>query len=202
MQPPDGPPICTALYALPSGIPPPMSKTTWRIVVPMATSTRPVWVTLPERAKTLVPLLVSVPTAAKASGPIVMRCGMLASVSTLLMMVGLPNSPWTAGKGGPRTRHAAPALDAVDQRGLLAADERAGAHLDDDVQVEAADQRCSGPSRPAVVGLFDCLLAAVGWPADTRPECRRTPSTPRSRRRRWPCLPAAGADRPRSPPGP
>ena len=66
----------------------------------MATSTRPVRATLPERAKTLVPLLVGVPTALNQSAPSATSIGTLASVSTLLMIVGLPNKPLTAGNGG------------------------------------------------------------------------------------------------------
>ena len=54
------------------------------------------------------------------------------------MTVGLPKSPATRRERRPRPRHAALALDAVDQRGLLAADERAGAHLDDELEGEAA----------------------------------------------------------------
>ena len=68
MQPPEGPPICTALHALPSGMPPPTPKTTSRMVVPIGTSTRPVRRTMPDRANTLVPLLPVVPTAANHAG--------------------------------------------------------------------------------------------------------------------------------------
>ena len=61
---------------------------------------------------------------------------MLAKVSTLLMSVGRPHSPATAGIRRPRARRAAPALDRRDQRGLLAADERAGAEPDVDLEGE------------------------------------------------------------------
>ena len=63
----------------------------------MGTSTSPVLHTLPASAKTLVPLLFSVPTEANQSGPSRMTTGTLARVSTLLMTVGLPHSPLTAG---------------------------------------------------------------------------------------------------------
>ena len=46
---------------MPFRMPPPMSKTTSRMVVPMGTSMRPVFTTLPVRAKALVPGLVLVP---------------------------------------------------------------------------------------------------------------------------------------------
>jgi len=38
MQPPEGPPVCAALNALPSGMPPPISKMIWRSVMPIGTS--------------------------------------------------------------------------------------------------------------------------------------------------------------------
>ena len=77
-----------------------MSNTILRMGVPIATSTRPVRATLPDRAKTLVPLLVFVPRALNRSAPIESTVGRFARVSTLLMIVGLPNRPLTAGKGG------------------------------------------------------------------------------------------------------
>ena len=48
----------------------------------------------------MVPLDVSVPIDANHSGPLTMICGMLANVSTLLMIVGCPNRPLFAGNGG------------------------------------------------------------------------------------------------------
>ena len=56
-QPPEGPPVCTALNVLPPGMPPPISKTISRRVIPMGTSTRPVLFTLPTSENTLVPEL-------------------------------------------------------------------------------------------------------------------------------------------------
>ena len=100
MHPPEGPPIWAALYFFPLGIPPPMSKMICRILVPMATSTRPVRLTLPDSAKTFVPLLPAVPTEANHCAPLANSRGRLARVSTLLMTVGLSNRPRTAGKGG------------------------------------------------------------------------------------------------------
>ena len=78
MQPPEGPPVWAALNFLPFGIPPPISSTISRRVVPIGTSTRPVLWILPPSAKTLVPLLFSVPIEANHSGPFRMICGMLA----------------------------------------------------------------------------------------------------------------------------
>ncbi len=68
--------------------------------MPIGTSTKPVFRSLPVRANTLVPLLFSVPIAANCAAPCRSMCGRLASVSTLLMTVGLPNNPLVDGKGG------------------------------------------------------------------------------------------------------
>src|ERR1039457_7152477 len=100
MQPPDGPPVCTALHFLPSGIPPPISLTTSRSVIPMGTSISPVLVTRPARANTLVPLLFSVPIPANQAAPLRTMGATLANVSTLLMRVGLSHRPDSAGYGG------------------------------------------------------------------------------------------------------
>ncbi len=51
----------------------------------------------PAKAKTLVPLLFSVPTEANQSAPSRMMAGTLAKVSTLLISVGQPKRPATAG---------------------------------------------------------------------------------------------------------
>ena len=141
MQPPEGPPICTALHFLPLGMPPPTPKTTLadggahrdfhQAGAPhhagqgehlgALAARRCPWRRTPRRR-------------------ICMMVGTLAKVSTLLMTVGLPNRPGLDGIGRTGPRHAALAFDAVHQGGFLAADEGAGAHLDDDVEVEAAAQ--------------------------------------------------------------
>ncbi len=89
MQPPEGPPVWIALNFLPSGIPPPMSKTISRSVIPIGTSTRPVLLILPTREKIFVPLLPSVPIEAYQSAPRSMMNGTFAQVSTLFRFVGL-----------------------------------------------------------------------------------------------------------------
>ncbi len=66
----------------------------------MGISTRPVLLILPPRAKTLVPLDLPMPMAEYHSAPFLMIMAMLAMVSTLLMDVGLPHTPATAGNGG------------------------------------------------------------------------------------------------------
>src|SRR4051795_880197 len=99
MHPPDGPPVWTALMT-PPGDPPPISSTMVRRGVPIGTSIRPVRRILPASANTLVPLLFSVPIEANHSAPLRMIGGMLANVSTLLISVGQPHNPFSAGYGG------------------------------------------------------------------------------------------------------
>src|SRR5512137_1330778 len=90
IQPPDGPPVWTAfILAVPDG-PPPISLTISWMVVPIGTSTRPVFLILPTRLKILVPELFGVPTLANSVAPILKTTGMFAQVSTLLIAVGLP----------------------------------------------------------------------------------------------------------------
>src|ERR1039458_6422614 len=102
MQPPEGPPVWTALIFRPSGAPPPIFSTICRRVVPIGTSMRPVLVILPASANTLVPLLFSVPMLANQSAPLRIIGATLANVSTLLISVGLAHKPLSAGKGGDR----------------------------------------------------------------------------------------------------
>ena len=100
MTPPEGPPTCVALYFLPLGMPPPISNTILPRLVPSGTSTRPTLFTLPTRLKDLVPLLFSLPTLANQSAPSRSIRGRIDHVSTLLMAVGLPKRPFSAGNGG------------------------------------------------------------------------------------------------------
>src|SRR5450759_1155124 len=118
MQPPDGPPVLTALNGRPSMRPPPMSYTISRRVVPIGTSIRPVFTIRPARAKTLVPLLFPTPIPAYHSEPLRRIAPTLANVSTLLMRVGQSHRPWTAGYGGrgrgvPRPRPPYPAVQGL-----------------------------------------------------------------------------------------
>src|SRR5574342_431020 len=114
MHPPDGPPICAALKALPLGMPPPMSKINSRSGMTMGTSTRPVLLILPTTEKIIVPLLFSVPRVAYQSAPFSMMIGTDAQLLTLLMLVGLPHSPLSAGYGGrARGSPTRPSMEAI-----------------------------------------------------------------------------------------
>ena len=66
----------------------------------MGTSTSPTLFTLPARAKTLVPLDFSVPMEENQSDPLRRMGGTQAKVSTLFTLEGLPQKPFSAGKGG------------------------------------------------------------------------------------------------------
>ena len=95
-------------------MPPPMSYTTSRSVVPMGTSIRPVLTTLPVSAKALVPGLPSVPTERNQAAPFLMMSGTLAKVSTLLRQVGLPKRPLSTLRGGlVRGMPRLPSMEAV-----------------------------------------------------------------------------------------
>ena len=85
---------------------------------------------------------------------------MLASVSTLLTTVGLPKSPALTGNGGLLRGSPRLPFDRLEQRGLFAADVRAGAAPDLDVEGRA---RVRGCSRRAAVAprLIDGVLHAL-----------------------------------------
>ena len=77
-QPPEGPPIWTALKVEPFFRPPPMSKIISRSVEPIGTSIRPVFSMAPVREKVLVPGLPAVPMERYQSAPWRMILGTLA----------------------------------------------------------------------------------------------------------------------------
>ena len=86
--PPDGPPIWIALNLRFLGRPPPTSKTNWRTVVPIGTSTSPVVLILPASEKTCVPVLVLVPMPANHLPPRSTISDTMDQVLTLLRHVG------------------------------------------------------------------------------------------------------------------
>ncbi len=58
------------------------------------------FVIFPPRANTFVPGDFALPNDLNHSAPFITICATLANVSTLLIIVGLPKSPLTAGNGG------------------------------------------------------------------------------------------------------
>src|SRR4029450_10303149 len=96
-QPPDGPPVCTALTERPFVPPSPTSYTKRARGVPSGISTRPIPLTLPTSEKTFVPALFALPIPVNHSAPLVTMGATLYQVSTLLMLVGAPKRPFWAG---------------------------------------------------------------------------------------------------------
>ena len=133
-------------------MPPPMSKITLRSVVPIGTSMRPPFTTLPVSEKILVPLLVSVPMAAKASAPWLMIQGTYGVALDVVEVRRLAPEPVGGGADVLAPRHAPQPLDGGGESRGLAADEGPGALVDADVEVEARaqDVRCpAGRARRA-----------------------------------------------------
>ena len=155
MQPPEGPPVWTALIFPPSGAPPPMVSTIFRSVVPIGTSIRPVLVILPASANTFVPLLFSVPMPANHSAPLRMIGATLASVSTLLISVGEPHSPLSAGNGG-RGRGVPRLPSTEDIRAVSSPQTNAPAPMRRSMLKLKGDSKMPLPSSPC---CFACLMA-------------------------------------------
>ena len=137
MQPPEGPPVCTALNLRPSGMPPPMSKMISRSVMPMGTSIRPVLLHAAGQREDLGALAL---LRADAREPVAAVANDRRDVGEGLDVVdqrGLAPQPFLRRIRRPRTRRAALAFDRGDQRRLFAADEGARAQADIDVEAEA-----------------------------------------------------------------
>jgi len=77
-----------------------MSYITSLNVIPMGTSTSPVFVIFPPNANIFVPGDFAVPKLLNHSGPFSIICGTFAKVSTLFITVGFFHNPWLAGNGG------------------------------------------------------------------------------------------------------
>ena len=154
-MPPEGPPVCAALNWWPPRMPPPMSKMISRRVVPIGTSMRPELFTLPVSANTFVPFVVAVPILLNHSAPLLMMTGMFASVSTLLMTVGRPQRPLTAGNGG-RGR-GMPRLPSMDcSRAVSSPQTNAPAPKRSSISKSKPLPRMSLPRSPSSVA---CLMA-------------------------------------------
>ena len=89
-----------ALNFLPPMIPPPILYMISPRIVPMGTSIIPALTISPARANTFVPALFSVPNPLYHCEPFRIMGAAFARVSTLLMMVGLSNKPFSKGNGG------------------------------------------------------------------------------------------------------
>ena len=94
-----------------------------------------------------VPPDLPMPSLANHSPPLAMMSGTFISVSTLLTMVASWNRPLHRRERRLEPRPAALALERVEQRRLLAADVRAGAAVQREVELEHAVGRPGGPCR-------------------------------------------------------
>ena len=155
--------------------------------MPIGTSISPVLTTRPARAKTFVPLLVSVPMPANQSPPLRMIGGDVRVRLDVVDQRRQPHRPDSAGIRRTRARRAPPAFDRGDQRGLLAAHERAGAVPDVDRRSRSGVSMIAAPRYPGVRRLRGSPLRSRSPPADTRRGSTRSPRWRRRRRRRSPC---------------
>ena len=99
-KPEAGPDGAHALSGRPPATPPARSKMTCRAGVPMAISYTPGRATSPLMPMNLRPAAPFLPCALNHSGPFARIDGTIANVSTLLIAVGFPCSPWVPGNGG------------------------------------------------------------------------------------------------------
>src|SRR3982074_557713 len=98
----DAPPGITALNFLPCGGPPHRSYRNSLKGNPITTSYVPGRCTLPHTEKSLVPVLFGFDSDSflYQSAPVMAMGAAAIRVSTLFMVVGMPNTPATAGNGG------------------------------------------------------------------------------------------------------
>ena len=128
--------------------------------MPSGISTRPVFCTLPTSENTFVPELLGLPVSVNHAGPLVTMGAMLYQVSTLLMLVGLPQSPFCAGNGGRGRGRPASSFQRSDERGLFSANEcsRALHHLD--IELESAAKNVFA-EHPVFARLLDGAVQAM-----------------------------------------
>ena len=196
MQPPEGPPVCTALIVPPSATPPPMSST----MSPQRRAHRhfdqPGVAHLAGQREDLGPLALLRADAGEPVGPVA-EDGRDVGEGLDVVDEGraAPQTLLGRDRAAAASGHAALALDRCHQRRFFAADEGAGADAHVDAEIERRARRRSLPSRPSFLRLLDGLLQAARRRADIRPARRCSPGWRRRRSRRWPCPPARDADR-------
>src|ERR1700682_854763 len=127
----DAPPGMTALNFLPCGGPPHKPYRHFLKGNPITTSYVPGRWTLPHTEKSFVPVLFGFDSDIflYQSAPFIRIGAAAISVSTLLMVVGMPNTPENAGNGGFVRGVPATPLEGFHERRLLAADVRASAFV-------------------------------------------------------------------------
>lgn len=154
-------------------IPPPILYMISPRIVPMGTSIIPALTISPARANTFVPALFSVPNPLYHCEPFRIMGAAFARVSTLLMMVGLSNKPFSKGNGGfclgsPRF----PSMDA--RREVSSPQTKAPAPMRISRSKENRFPSRSLPGYPlSWPGQWHCPAAPPRW--DTLPSHTHTP---------------------------
>jgi hypothetical protein len=128
------------------------------MVIPMGTSTSPPCFILPVRANTLVPLLFSVPYFAYSGHRGKQSMGILARVSTLLMLVGLFPQSAFGREGRPATWHSPFTFDGSNQCGFFSTNKSTCTFLDLDVEIEIGMSKMFLPRYPFSRA---CLMAML-----------------------------------------
>ena len=184
MQPPEGPPICTALI-LPAVLDAAgdVEDDVSQRQLPMGTSTRPPRWTLPVRAKTLVPLEFSVPMAAKVGAAVLDDPGHVGKGLYVVNVGGLiQNSRFWAGKGGlSRGMPRLPSMDSM--RAVSSPQTKAPAPTLMFRSQEKPVPRMFLPNRPRAAGLLDGLAQPLHRQGVLRPDIHDTCRWPRWHRR-------------------
>ena len=157
MAPPEGPPVCR-MNALPSGTPPPISKTISRNVVPIGTSTRPILLR-GRRARTFGALGMFRSDGGEPFGSLSDDNRDIGESLDIVDDGRETHITGFGGEGGLAGRLAAVSLGGVDQSGFLAADKSAGTEADLNIEIKAAAenilaQQAQHPS------LVNCRLQA------------------------------------------
>ena len=133
--------------------------------MPSGTSISPVFATFPVTANVFVPGEPGVPIFRYSSAPISMMSGIVANVSTLLMTVGLCQSPDCAGKGGLGA--GIPLLPSMDAMSAVSSPQtNAPAPSITVIFIDFPVFNASGPSIPifsASLTAFFILFTASGY---------------------------------------
>ena len=155
MQPPEGPPVCTALILPPSGAPPPISST----IVPQRRAHRHFdqagVVDLAGQRKDFGALALFRADAGEPVRALADKsAATLAKVSTLLISVGQPHKPLSAGNGG-RGR-GVPRLPSTEAISAVSSPQtNAPAPMRRSMLKLKGDSKMPAPSKPMLLGLLD-----------------------------------------------
>ena len=122
-QPPEGPPICTALNFFFFGIPPPISNTISLTVIPIGTSIKPVFLTFPVSANIFVPEAraysdtVAEELVSRPQPPLRCEKGLASDKNVIVLIVESLSSYQSKLFGG--TENWTPELDKLGQDALI-----------------------------------------------------------------------------------